>query len=244
MSDVLGQAMLDYLANQHEENITVQSPDFDDDVIPVEYLFRSFREMPILEQKALELAKGETLDVGCGAGSHAHYLATEKNLNVTAIDTSPGAVEVCRLRGIKQARVIDFYDLESAPCDTILMLMNGTGIMKNLAYAEAFFTQLKRLLSPAGQVLIDSSDLRYLFDENEDGGIWIDASQGYYGELTYRMKYKHLQTDWFDWLYLDYASLEDLANTFGFNCELVQEGAHFDYLARLTLSPHTPQSGD
>lgn len=225
-----------YFLEADEEEIVVQSPDFDDDVIPVPYLFRTYEEMPPLEKAALIKCSGKILDVGCGAGSHSLYLQKERKLPVTAIDTSAGAIEVCDLRGIRDARKVAFEDISGEKFDTILLLMNGTGIVGRLNKLDDFFSKLRELLNPEGRVLIDSSDLSYLFDPDEDGGIWVDAADGYFGELQYRLKYKGETSSSFDWLYLDFNSLSLAASKNGFNCELLKEGEHYDYLAKLTIN--------
>lgn len=236
-TDIFGNAMKAYFLNGDEEEIIVHSPDFDDDVIPVPYLFRSYEEMPPLEKLALENCFGKVLDVGCGAGSHSLYLQEKRGMEVTAIDTSEGAIEVCKLRGVKDARKIAFEDLSGEKYDTIILLMNGTGIVGRLNKLDTFFLKVKELLKPGGQVLIDSSDLSYLFDPDEDGGIWVDAASGYYGELQYRLSYGRESSETFDWLYLDYNSLSLAASKNGFRCELLKEGEHYDYLAKLTIIP-------
>ena len=232
--DIFGKAIKAFYEKGDEEDIVVYSPDFDDDVIPVPYLFRGFEEMPPLEKKALALCKGKVLDVGCGAGSHALYLKEEKNLKVTAIDTSAGAVEVCRKRGIKDVRNVAFEDISEEKFDTLLLLMNGTGIIGKMKNLDAFFSKARSLLNSSGQMVIDSSDLIFLFDPDEDGGIWVNTAEGYYGELVYRLGYKGEMSKNFDWLYLDFDSLYLAASKNGFLCEMVKEGEHYDYLARLT----------
>lgn len=233
--DIFGKAITAFYEKDDETEIIVHSPDFDDDVIPVPYLFRSYKEMPKLEQKALQLCRGKVLDVGCGAGSHSLYLQEERKLEVVCIDTSAGAIEICHKRGILDARNIAFEELSEEKFDTILLLMNGTGIVGKMKFLDRFFEQLKKLLSEGGQVLIDSSDLIYLFDEDEDGGVWIDSSKGYYGELTYQLSYKGESSKSFDWLYLDFESLSLAAAKNGFDCEKMFEGEHYDYLAKLNL---------
>ena len=233
--DIFGKAITAYYQHGDEEDIVVHSPDFDDDIIPVPYLFRSYEAMPNLEQKALQMCRGKVLDVGCGAGSHSLYLQEERKLQVTAIDTSAGAIEICRRRGISDARNRAFEDLSEERYDTILLLMNGTGIVGKMKFLDRFFEQLKNLLAEDGQVLIDSSDLIYLFGADEDGGVWVDSSKGYYGELTYRLSYKEESSKTFDWLYLDFESLSLAAAKNRFTCEKVFEGQHYDYLAKLTI---------
>jgi hypothetical protein len=73
-----------------------------------------------------------------------------------------------------------------------------------------------------------------MFDDDEDGGKWIPGD-GYYGELTFKVRYKNENEEEFPWLYLDYNTLQNAAFANGLNCELILEGAHFDYLARITL---------
>ncbi len=232
--DIFGEAIKDHYNKNHTEDIIVQAPDFDDDLIPISYLFRSYAEMPPLEQIALDLSYGKTLDVGCGAGSHSLHLQNEKKLEVVAIDISEGAIEVTKKRGVQVAFVEDIYNLQNETFDTLLFLMNGSGIIGKLNNIDRFLSHIKTLINPKGQVLIDSSDISYLFTD-EDGGFWVDASAGYYGEMQYRLQYKNMLSDWFDWLYIDYNTLQNAANAHGFLCELIHEGKNKDYLARLRL---------
>lgn len=231
MKDLFGKAILDYQTNTSPEDIITETNITEADEMEVAFLFRDFNSMPKLEQKALKLAKGKILDVGCGAGSHSLYLQ-EKGLEVTAIDISPSAIKACELRGIKMARVQNVLDLENEKFDTILLLMNGTGIFGSLNNTAVYLQKLKSLLAPNGQILIDSSDIIYMFDEAEDGSKWIPA-EGYYGELTFTISYKNQTEDPFPWLYLDYNTLQNAAHANGLQCELLEEGAHFDYLAKL-----------
>ena len=179
----------------------------------------------------MQLAKGKILDVGCGAGSHGLYLQ-EKGFDVTAIDISPNAIEACGLRGLKDARVINVLDLDNEKFDTILLLMNGTGIFGTLSETSNYLQKLKSLLNPNGQILIDSSDIIHMFDADDDGSYLIPAD-GYYGELTFTVSYKNETEDTFPWLYMDYNTLQNAAHDNGLQCELMLEGKLFDYLARI-----------
>jgi hypothetical protein len=155
---------------------------------------------------------------------------------VTSIDISPKAIQTCTLRGLKKARVQDILALENEKFETILILMNGTGIFGTLEETPNFLQKLKSLLLPGGQILIDSSDIIYMFDDDEsedsDGGKWI-SGEGYYGELTFTVSYKNETEVAFPWLYLDYNTLQNAAFANGLQCELILEGEHYDYLARL-----------
>ena len=235
MKDLFGKAILDYQTHNNPEDIITETSISEADEMSVAYLFRDFTEMPKLEQKALQLSKGKVLDVGCGAGSHALYLENERNIEVKAIDISKNAIEACKLRGLKNAEVVNVLDLDtSEKYDTILLLMNGTGIFGKLDQIATYLQKLKGLLNEGGQILIDSSDIIYMFDQDKDGAYEINGN-GYYGELTFSIQYKSETEDTFDWLYLDYNTLQNAAHANGLQCELVMEGEHYDYLARLTL---------
>lgn len=232
MKDLFGKAILDYQTNNKPENIITETSISEEDEMDVRYLFRDYNEMPKIEQKALQLAQGRVLDVGCGAGSHSLTLQNDRNLDVTSIDISEKAIEACKLRGLKKAKVQDVMTLENEKYDTIIALMNGTGIFGTLKDTPKFLRKLKSLLNPGGQILIDSSDIIYMFDDDEDGGKWI-PSNGYYGELTFTISYKNETETPFPWLYIDYNTLQNTSHASGLRCELLLEGEHYDYLARL-----------
>jgi SAM-dependent methyltransferase len=235
MKDLFGKAILDYQTNNYPEDIITETSISEADEMPVSYLFRTYDEMPKLEQKALELANGKVLDIGCGAGSHSLVLQNERSLEITAIDISENAVKACQLRGLKNVFVQDILDLDvTIKFDTIILLMNGTGIFGTLKETGKYLQKLKSLLNENGQILIDSSDLIYMYDQDEDGAYSIPAD-GYYGELTFTVQYKGETEDTFPWLYLDYNTLQNAAIVNGLQCELILEGEHFDYLAKLTL---------
>lgn len=234
MKDLFGKAILDYQTNNSPEDLITETSISEADEMSVAYLFRSYAEMPKLEQKALQLAKGKVLDVGCGAGSHSLYLQNELNLEVTAIDISANAIKACELRGLKNAKVQDIMQLEGEKFDTILLLMNGAGMCGKLKNIPNFLQKLKSLLTDEGQILVDSSDIIYMFDEDEDGGKWIPTDVDYYGEVIFDITYKGEKVASFDWMYIDYNTLQNAAVANGLQCELIAEGEHFDYLAKLT----------
>ena len=230
--DPMGAAILDYQKSGRAGRLRVLSSMFEEDEMPVKHLFRKVEEMPMLEQKTLQLTKGRVLDIGAGSGCHTLALQ-EKGLEVKAIDISPLSCEAMELRGVMDAECINLFDehLETG-FDTILLLMNGTGIAGKIEHLPALFNRLKALLNKGGQILIDSSDLKYIY-ENEDGSFDINLNGAYYGEVDYQMIYKDVKGDRFNWLYVDFPLLKSIAETCGLHGELVAEGEHYDYLARI-----------
>ncbi|MBO6006061.1 MAG: SAM-dependent methyltransferase [Paludibacteraceae bacterium] len=230
--DPMGAAIMDFLQKGRAGKLRVFSSMFDDDEMPVKHLFRELKDMPMLEQKALEMANGRILDVGAGAGCHALELQSEGKA-VKAIDISPLSCEAMRLRGVVDVECINLMDNElGGMYDTILLLMNGTGIAGKAERLPLLLDRLKRLMAPGGQILIDSSDLKYVY-EDEDGNFDIDADGAYYGEVDYQMVYGKIKGEPFDWLYADFALLASAAASCGLSAELVAEGEHYDYLARI-----------
>lgn len=235
MKDLFGKAILDYQTNNKPQNIITETSISEEDEMSIAYLFRSYEEMPKIEQKALQLAKGKVLDVGCGAGSHSLSLQNDRNLEVTSIDISENAIQACKLRGLKNAKTQDILTLNNEKFDTILLLMNGPGICGKIKKLSKFLLKLKSLLNNGGQILMDSSDIIYMFDENEDDKKIIISKNNYYGETVFNITYKGEKEEPFDWLFLDYNTLLNVAFANGLKCELVLEGEHYDYLAKLSV---------
>ena len=229
--DAMCKAIADFYKGRCDGKLRVLSPMFEEDEIPVTTLFRSFRDMPKLEQKALKMAKGRILDVGAGSGCHSLWLQ-DKGLDVTAIDISPYSIETMKERGVVNVVEQDFFTLEEK-YDTILMLMNGIGIVGGLDKLPDFFKHIDNILAEDGQLLCDSSDICYLY-EDEDGIIELPCDGKYYGELEYTMCYDDICGDSFPWLYIDINTLRNYAELHGFKMEIVRRGEHYDYLARIT----------
>lgn len=231
LNDPIGQAIQDFASNDYEENIIVSSDICDDDVIPVDMLFRSYEQMPKIEQVALSLCNGKVLDVGAGTGVHAKYLQ-DQGFAVEAIDISPGAVKYMQDQGIT-ARCSNFYNESAGKYDTLLFLMNGIGIAGTLSNLDATLIHAKKLVTDHGKIICDSTDIKYLY-EDENGGMWVDLNNEYYGNFHFQMHYKNHHTDGFDWLYVDFDKLKEAAERTGWKAE--KRFADDDhYLAELTL---------
>lgn len=232
MKDLIGQAIWDFYHNKSEDDLLTETSISEIDELPVEYFFRDFQEMNSIEQKALELSKGKVLDIGAGAGSHSLYLQNERKLEVLALDNSPKSIEVCELRGVKKVFCSDILDFRNQTFDTILLLMNGTGIFESLDRIDVYLEKLYSLLNENGQVLIDSTDILYMYDRDEDGGVTVPADH-YYGEVDYFIHYKLDTEKPIKWLYLDFETFKRAAENNGFKIEkiLQQEDS---FLARLT----------
>ena len=230
--DPIGNAVKDYMNGITDEAILVRTDIAEDEHLSPAYFLRDFEQMPKQEQEALKRVEGKILDIGAGAGAHSLWLQ-EHGFEVDAIDISPLLCEAMRKRGIKNVLLKDIYDLKEQKYDTILLLMNGAGVAQTLPGLERLLLHLNGLLNPGGKILADSSDLLYLFTD-ENGETWIDiASDTYYGEMQYQLSYKNIKGKTFPWLFVDPDTFISIAAHCGFKLVEKISGSHFDYMVEI-----------
>ncbi len=226
--DLFGRALYDYWFDNEPEDMFTWTNLTDKEVLPTEYLFRKFEDMPLPEQSALQLSEGKILDVGAGSGTHSLWLQ-EKGFDVTALDFSEYGNKVMQARGLKNVLQTDFFELSNQKYDTILFLMNGVGIVGKAVYADRLFKKIDELMTEDGQAFIHSSDLKYLYKTT--GGYDI-PKQGYYGDLRFFISYKN-EIESFDWTYIDEQTLIAFAHQNGFEAYKVAESEYGDFLLRV-----------
>jgi SAM-dependent methyltransferase len=230
--DPMGQAIYNYFHHNDETSVKVDTSITEGEELSVSYLFRNHELMPLLEKKALKLCRGKVLDVGAGAGSHSLHLQ-QSGIDVTALDISELSCDVMEARGIDKVVCNDIWNFKPQDFDTVLFMMNGIGLVKNLEGLKLFLQHIRQFVSPGGQMILDSSDLKYMY-EDEQGGTWVNLASDYYGNLEYSLSYKDCVADTFPWLFVDLERLEIAAKSSGWQVELIYRDDHFHYLARLT----------
>ena len=226
--DVFGEALKDQFTKPPSETLWVHNSYDEPEEMPVDIYFRDEKEMPELELKAISICKGKVLDVGAGVGSHALVLQS-RGFDVTGMDISAAAVTIMKERGLKKAIEGDILTYKGDTYDTLLFMMNGIGLTGSLGGLKSFLKRVKTLLNPGGQLLFDSSDLSYLYQEV------AFPLNGYYGEVSFRYEYKSVKGNWFKWIYVDQKTLVDVAKEQGWHTEIIFEDDSDQYLARLTL---------
>lgn len=234
--DIMGLALFNYQNGIGDNSLKVICNKAEDETYDLSYFFRSFEEMPDTEKLALELVSGKILDIGCGTGIHAKIIQ-DNGLDVKPIDISPFSIQLAQKKGLKKAVCQNFYDLKDEKFDTLLFLMNGIGLVENLDGFENFFKKCDEILALEGQILFDSSDLIYLYEE-EDGSFKINLNDAYYGEVEFQVEYDYMKGEPFPWLFIDFENLSYYAEQFGFKAELIFEDEHYNYLGRLVRNQH------
>ncbi len=214
-------ALSDYLKGKKNAEITVLSDLSEDDIMDASYYFRSEETLLPLEKTALSHCGDSILDVGACVGAHSIPLV-KKGKKVTAIDISKVGVEYMKSKGVN-AKVSSFQTFETTEkFDTILLLMNGIGLAGKLSLLESFLRKCYDLLKEGGEVLCDSTNVQYFY-EDEEGAMWYDLNADYFGEFKFRMQYQDKLDDWFDWVYVDKETLQDYGGRIGFVTELIYE---------------------
>ncbi len=226
--DVFGIALTDYYKNRFTGPLLLHNSYGDPEEMPVEVFFREEEDLPGLEEFALRSCRGRILDAGAGAGSHARILQ-DRGRDITALEISAAAARIIRERGVERVIQTDIWQYQGEKYDTMLMMMNGIGLVETLHGLRAFLRHARQLVHPDGQLLLDSSDISYLYEG-------VPKPGGYYGEIRYRYEYQGLQGDWFGWLYVDQETLFVAARAEGWLMQVIYENDEEQYLARLVMT--------
>lgn len=224
--DVQGQAILDHYKGVQKGPLLINNTYGDPEEMPVEVFFREEDDLTTLEHLALIECTGNILDVGAGAGALTLILQA-RGSEVAALEPSAGCCEVMSQSGV---RVVIQSKIENIATryDTLLIMMNGTGLAGSLSKLTSFLKLCKARLKPKGQILIDSSDISYLYEDTEK------PVTGYYGDLRYQFVYNQRKSEWFDWLYVDQETLTRHAEKAGLSTEILHTDENDQYLACLT----------
>ena len=226
--DVYGVALQEYYSGKGKEKLWLQTNYGELEEMPLDIFFRGQNEMPDLELYALELCYGKILDIGAGVGSHSLILQN-LGFDVTALEISSILCEIMKQRSIENILNEDIFSFTSQKFDTLLLLMNGIGLTGNLDGFRDFLQHAKQLIKPSGQLIFDSSDIGYLYEEIPK------PENKYFGEISYRYQYKEMLGEWFKWLYIDQDKLLEEAAKLGWMPQIIYENEDDHYLTRLIL---------
>nr|MBC7613320.1 class I SAM-dependent methyltransferase [Pseudopedobacter sp.] len=230
-NDIYGHFLKDFYKSDLKGDVMLHNNYGEAEELPVDAFFRGEEDMPDVEVFALNLCEGKILDIGAGTGTHS--LVLQRNgLDVTAIELSQGACEVMSLRGIKKITYSDVMSFKpEEKFDTLLMMMNGIGFCGYIEDLKLFLAHAKELLNNGGQILFDSSDVAYLYDEEGP------ETESYYGEIDYQYDYDGKKGEWFSWLYIDIEMMKIVSEECGWNFQIIYQDEEDHYLGRLIAVP-------
>ena len=233
--DAYGQQLL---AQYHSQQTTVEIIERDDNYIdtgsdPGLY-FSEYRQWSLLEKRAVKLAKGKILDVGCGAGRHALYLQT-KGYDVVGIDNSPGAIRVCKLRGLKRAIVRPINDVDKfkpASFDTIIMMGNNFGLFGSFENARAILKKFARITAPDARIIAVTFDPYKTDNPLHSSYLLLNRRRGRLGgQIRMRVRYGATVGEWFDYLFVSPDEMRDILSNTDWRIEKLLNAEEANYVS-------------
>ncbi len=229
-----GLALKDYLNGNKSAQVTIIRDDDNRVLLPVNGFFRCATEFEI-DRIALEHCRDKVLDIGAGTGEHTLYLQ-KQSYDVTAMDISSDACEVMQLRGVNRVICENIWTWNTiVKFDTLLILGRSIGLVENLEGFEKFLNLAKRILSPNGQVLLNSLDVRCTDDRNNLDYQKRNIKAGkYFGEIRMRFEYACHISEYTNHLHIDPETLGRLAKKNNWDVDYLYTDNGGNYLVKLS----------
>lgn len=212
--DAYGKQLLaQYLGNTPTSEIIEREDNFIATGSQIGMYFTEYEEWSELEKTAIDKSQGKTLDIGCGAGRHSLYLQ-EKGFDVTGIDNSPGAIRVCKMRGLKKAivRPIEQIDkFRQNSFETILMLGNNFGLFGSRDKARLLLQKMSVITKPNAQIIAGTMNPYQTTNEDHLSYHKLNRRRGRMGgQIRFRVRYGKAVSEWFDYLFVSPDEMEEI----------------------------------
>jgi SAM-dependent methyltransferase len=195
--------------------------------------FDGFRDWPAHQKKAAKYVTGRVLDVGSGAGRWSLYLQ-KKGHQVVAIDNSPLAVKTCRLRGVKDARLVPITKVGPAlgRFDTILMMGNNFGLFGGRRRARWLLRRFKAITAPGARIVAETNDIYTTKDPLHLRYHRFNRRRGRMaGQLRIRVRYRDTTSPWFDYLMVSRPEMEAIVKGTGWTVARCLNSGKSSYVA-------------
>jgi SAM-dependent methyltransferase len=231
--DAYGRLLLAHLEGRAAREIVEREDGWIEAGAGPEVYFAPFRRWPAHQRQAMRLVRGRVLDVGAGAGRVALHLQ-ERGHEVVAIDISPLAVEVCRRRGVRDARVVPFEDVNErlGRFETVVMFGNNFGLFGGATKARRMLRRLHRLTSEQARIVAESRDVYSTDDPDHLAYQARNRHRGRMsGQLRLRIRHRGYATPWFDYLIVSPAEMEQLVAGTGWHVTRLVPGEAGMYAA-------------
>ena len=233
--DAFGHGMLDYYHGTRTSLVIERDDGYFEPDVGLQMYFAEYRNWHPDERKAMRYVRGRVLDIGCGAGKHSLYLQ-QKGLDVVGIDNSPLAIEVCKLRGLRDVRPMPITRISSrlGVFDTVLMFGNNFGLFGNPDRAERLLRRLYSMTSRRGRIIAQSTDpyrtsspdhLEYHERNRQRGRVA--------GQIKLRVHYRKYTTPWWDLLLVSIQEMADILDGTGWRANIRLETEAGPYIAVL-----------
>ena len=191
--------------------------------------FAAYEDWLETEKQAIQQAVGRILDVGCGAGRVGLYLQ-EKGHEIVGIDSSPLALEVCRLRGFANVHLLSITQISSALgiFDTIVMFGNNFGLFGNPKRARFLLNRFFKITSSHGKILATSNNIYKTENVSHLAYLQYNRQRGRMaGQIRFRVRYHNLKSPYFDYLMVSQDEMAGILKGTGWHITKFFE--HSDY---------------
>ncbi len=208
--------------------------------VDVHMFFEQPEEFLEIDRIAYQLCRGRILDIGAGVGRFALPLQ-KQGLTVCAMEELPQAIAIMQERGVQDIcsmELDDFLDqsIVNEKFDTVLMIMNGLGIVGTFDKLALFLDKIKPFLKPDGQILADSMSVNLSKVNDFSKHIEIQKMDGKYpGEVQLKFEYQGVLGSDVAWLHIDEIALASLAEKTGWVSDVIYRDDDGTYLTRLTM---------
>ncbi len=225
-NDLFGKALYDFYQGRFQPPLVLHNTYGDPEEIPVEGYFFDENQISEMEDFALSLCRGRILDAGAAAGRHVMILQ-DRGLDVTGLEVSRLCCNLMRARGVRKVVHGDIHKRKAEGFDTVMMLMNGIGLAGSVEGLRKLLLHLKQIVHAGGQIIFDSSDISYVYEQTEK------PADRYFGEMDYRYEYRGQKGEWFSWLYIDSVKMKEISAACGWHLQVIYEDQTETYLGRL-----------
>lgn len=222
LEDAFGQALYDCLQGLGECEVIIERDDgYIDADIGVAKYFAESKDWEPYYREAMKHAKGRILDIGCGAGRHSLYLQ-DMGFEVVGIDISPKAIETCKIRGLKDARVISIGKIsaELGKFDTILMLGNNFGLFGSYNGAKTLLKRFHTITNDHARIIAETNDIYKTSNPFHLEYHEFNRKRNRMpGQVRLRARYQKYANPWFNYLMVSKPELEDIVNGTGWRID-------------------------
>ncbi len=235
MEDAYGQELFNYYINNEGAEIVERDDGFIAVSTNLSAYFAPYDQWPVHQQEAMNFAHGRVLDIGAGAGRHTLFLQSQ-GLEVTAVDNSPKAVELCRLRGVDDARLLPITKISRhiEPFDTIIMMGNNFGLFGNYKRAKRLLRRFYNLTFPRGTLIAETNDPYQTEIPDHLEYHEINRQRGRMpGQLRLRVRHRKFKTPWMDYLMVSKDEMKEIVNDTGWRIDRFIDSDTSIYIAIL-----------
>ena len=150
------------------------------------------------------------------------------------IDLSPNAIKTCKLRGLRNAKVIPLAQAgpQLGTFDTLLMMGSNFGLVETPKKARVFLRRFHNMTSENARIIAETRDPYKTQDPAHLAYHRLNRKRGKLaGQLKIRVLYREYKTPWFKFLVVSKRELEGILKGTGWRIRRVINASSPLYVA-------------